>query len=189
MKAHEIVLASIALLVAPAAFADHVFQFRGPVTACVSNSSDCEPTEEIFLELRLDSGTYVLGTDINEADTNEPRALRSFNYFIEMNYPPYPPTSTAKHVIWGSTFASTGFNTPDFALRTVGLPAYVGGSSSLTAVDFSVTSSSLPNRTISLAFVVKDGAWSLQFADMDAKKIEYTRYNGRGGRWTLISSQ
>src|SRR5262245_27895881 len=107
----------LVLLTAPAAFADYKLQFRGPVTSCVSNSGGCEATEEIYFELTLDSANYTLGEDLNEMDTHDPRALHAFRYYIELNYPPNPPTSTGQHVILASAFPTTGINTPDFALR------------------------------------------------------------------------
>lgn len=182
-------IAVIALLAAPSAFADYVFQFRGVVAGCVSNSGGCEPTDDIFLELTMDPAYFVLGSDINESDTNDPRVLHAFGHYVELNYPPYPPTSTGKHIIWGSTFPTTGNNTPSYALRTVDLPMFVGGTSSVSAVDFSVTNASLPNRTLSLAFVTTENGWSIQVADMNAKSIKYTRYSGKAGRWILVSDK
>ncbi|MBC7788732.1 MAG: hypothetical protein H7Z74_02190 [Anaerolineae bacterium] len=185
--ARATVLAGIALLAAPTAFADYVFQFSGAVTSCVSNYGGCEPTEEIILELRLDSAHYTLGTDVDETDTDDPRALNQFDYYIELNYPPYPPTATGRHIIWGSSLPTTGSNTPDFALRTFGLPTYLGGSSAASTVEFSVAYARQPHATLSLAFVSRENGWSIQSAEMDAKLMKYTRYGGRKGHWTVVS--
>jgi hypothetical protein len=190
MKARSVlsyILASIVLFAAPSAFAaDYVYQFRGPVTSCVSNSSGCEPTEEIVLELFLDQAYYTPGTNINESNLNDPRAHHKFSYYIELNYPPYPPAATGKHIIWSYGSATTGNSSLAFALRTVGLPALLGGWSTTSAVDFSAGSAMLPNRTISLGFVSTATGWSIQSSEMNATTIKYTHYSGREGRWIRI---